>query len=170
MGRSSDSAGLDHLVSSHLAEALRLATRLTGDPETAEEVVAEALARVAGAWSSFRGRSTFRTWLFRIVINAFRDYCAARRPTEPLCADVPDDRTAGPAQQAMADELGRMIAASVSALPPRQREVLVLVTYEGLSPREAAEVLGISEANVYSTLYTARKRLRRQLAPYLLEK
>jgi len=169
MARLPDSGGLDRLVSSHLAEALRLATRLTGDPDTAEEVVAEALAHVVRGWSSFRGRSSFRTWLFRIVVNAFRDHCAAQRPVEHLCADVADQRNDGPPEQAMAGELGRKIAAAVSALPPRQREVLVLVTYEGLSPGDAAEVLGITEANVYSTLHQARKRLRRHLAPYLSE-
>ena len=61
------------------------------------------------------------------------------------------------------------VAARVSALPPRQREVLVLITYEGLSPRAAADLLGISEASVYSSLHLARQRLRQELAPYLVE-
>ena len=170
MGRSADKAGLDRLVSRHLSETLRFATRLTGDPEAAEEVVQEALVRVAGSWRSFRGEARFRTWLFRIVINAFRDRVAGRTRIGSLESDPADHRTMDPASMVLADELGRLIAARVSALPPRQREVLVLTAYEGLSSREVADVLGISEANVYATLHVARQRLRKELAPHLVEK
>ena len=69
----------------------------------------------------------------------------------------------------MAEELGRHIAQRVSALPPRQREVMILMTYEGLSANEAARVLDIQVANVYATLYEARQRLRAELAPFLAE-
>jgi RNA polymerase sigma-70 factor (ECF subfamily) len=55
----------------------------------------------------------------------------------------------------------------VSALPPRQREVLVLVAYEGLGPSEAAGMLGISESNARANLAHARQRLKQQLAPYI---
>jgi RNA polymerase sigma-70 factor (ECF subfamily) len=157
------------LVSAHLPEALRLAIRLTGDPHDGEDVVEEALVRVARGWESFRGEARFRTWLFRIVINAFRDWLAARPPTEPLADDVPDRRGRDPAAQAAGSELGRLIAARVSALPPQQREVLVLSCYEGLSTGQIAEVLGISQANVHATLHVARKRLRRELARHVLE-
>lgn len=169
MARPADRASLDRLVSAHLSEALRLAIRLTGDPDEAEEVVQEALVRVARSWKSFRGEARFRTWLFRIVINAFRDRIAARRGTERLEEDVPDGRVADPAAEAATAELGRVIAARVSALPPRQREVVILTCYEGLSPGEAAEVLGISQANVHATLHVARQRLRRELARHFLE-
>jgi len=169
MGPPADRASLDRLVSAHLSEALRLATRLTGKPDEAEEVVQEALVRVARSWKSFRGEARFRTWLFRIVINAFHDRLRAHPATEPLEDEVPDRRTADPHREAEAAELGRLIAARVSALPPRQREVLILTTYEGLSPREAAEVLGISQANVHATLHVARERLRRELARHFLE-
>jgi RNA polymerase sigma-70 factor (ECF subfamily) len=169
MGRATDRAALDRLVSGHLAEALRFAVRLTGDPQTAEEVVQEALVRVVRHWQSFRGEAHFRTWLLRIVINAFRDHLAARPRTEELREDMPDSRVADPVSQVAAGELGRLIARRVSALPPRQREVFILVTYEGLTPRQVAEMLQITEANVHATLHVARKRLRKQLAPHLTE-
>ena len=170
MGRSADEASLERLVSRHLSETLRFATRLTGDLEAAEEVVQEALARVVRSWRSFRGEAQFRTWLWRIVINAFRDQLADRARSGDLPDDLPDDRAVDPAATALADELGRLVAARVSALPPRQREVLVLTAYEGFTPREVAEVLGISEANVYATLHVARQRLRKELAGNLMEK
>ena len=169
MAPPADRASLDRLVSAHLSEALRLAIRLPGDPEDAEEVLQEALVRVARSWKSFRGEAQFRTWLFRIVINAFRDWVAARKPTESLDEDVADRRVADPCSEAATAELERLVAARVSALPPRQREVVILTCYEGLSPREAADALGISRANVHATLHVARQRLRRELGRHFLE-
>jgi RNA polymerase sigma-70 factor (ECF subfamily) len=161
-------SSLDHLVAEHLPAALRFATRLCGDPARAEEIVQEALVRVVRSWRSFRGASEFRTWLFRIVINVFRD--RQRRGADMLpihdCRDELADAAPQPAAAAMVAELGELVAREVSRLPARQREVLVLVAYEGLSTHEVAEALGISEANVHSTLWAARSRLKARLAPY----
>jgi RNA polymerase sigma-70 factor (ECF subfamily) len=159
---------LDRLVEDHLPGALRFATRLTGNPETAEEIVQESLLRVARSWRTFRNQAQFRTWLFRIVINVFRDRAPVRPAPTSLATDVVDRRAGDPSSRLLYSELSELVAARVSALPPRQREVLVLVTYEGHSPREAAELLGISEASVYSNLSIARQRLREELAPYVV--
>lgn len=161
-----EKAALDRLVVEYLPAALRFAVRLTGDAEEAEDLVQDALVRVARAWSSFRGEAAFRTWLFQIVVNAFRD--RLRRPRlETLDEEVTDWRGAGPAEIAQHTELGELVARKVSSLPPRQREVLVLTMYEQLPAREVAAMLGISEANVYSSLHQARARLRKELAEYL---
>lgn len=164
-------ASLDRLVLEHMSEALRFATKLVGDPDRAEEIVQEALVRVVRSWTGFRGTAAFRTWLFRIVINVFRDRLAATSlPTTSLdeeSGDLIDQAQFGPPQAAMATELRETIRREVSRLPPRQREVLVLISYEGLSVREVAEVAEISEANVYSNLSAARARLKARLAPYL---
>ncbi|MGE0378430.1 MAG: RNA polymerase sigma factor, partial [Planctomycetaceae bacterium] len=68
-----DARDLDRLVREHLPAAARFATRLTGGPDLAEDLVLEALLRVARSYRTFRGESTFRTWLFQIIINVFRD-------------------------------------------------------------------------------------------------
>ena len=60
---------VDQLVVAHLPAALRLAQRLVGDPDQAEEVVQDALCRVLSQWKSFRGESTFGTWMLQIVVN-----------------------------------------------------------------------------------------------------
>lgn len=168
-GRLVRDSSLDRLVVEHLPAALGFATRLAGDPDRAEEIVQEALVRVLRFWPSFRGEAAFRTWFFRIVINVFRDRLRKsdaevpidENPLEP--ADAPG---AEPPAAAMAAELERLVAEEVARLPPRQREVLVLMVYEGLSTREVAGVVGISEANVHSTLSAARSRLKVRLAPY----
>jgi RNA polymerase sigma-70 factor, ECF subfamily len=164
---------LDQLVAEHLPEALRFALRLSGSQETSAEIVQEALCRAARAIGSFRGRSQFRTWFYQIVISAFRDHTAAaarQRCSGELTEELADKRSEDPASAAMTNELRDLIASRVSALPLRQREVLVLITYEQLRPCEAAEVLGISESNVHANLHYARARLREELAPYLSEK
>jgi RNA polymerase sigma-70 factor, ECF subfamily len=170
MARSSKPDELDRLVTQHLASALRFATRLTGSLEAAEDVLQEALVRVARGWKAFRKEAEFRTWLFRIVINVFRDRLASRRPANVAFPnDLADRRSQDPAMAAQTGELGELIAARVSALPVRQREVMVLTAFEGFSPKQTAQMLGITEANVYSTLAVARDRLRKELSSYFVE-
>jgi RNA polymerase sigma-70 factor (ECF subfamily) len=165
----SENESLELIVSAHLSDLLRFATRLTGNPDAAEEVVGEAMVRIVRSWKSFRCESQAATWLKRIVINAFRDWIAEKPSPGPIDADIPDQSDSNPADCALTGELGRLIAARVSALPPRQREVMVLVGYEGLSIEEAAKLLDIRASNVHATLHAARQSLRRSLASYLRE-
>jgi len=139
-------ATLDRLVLEHLPAALRFATRLSGDPQQAEEIVQEALLHVVRRFADFRQEATFRTWLFRIVINVFRDRLPTTHPAEVPLDDGRQETLnrpgTGPAEAAMAAELAERIAQEVSRLPPRQREVLVLLS-------------------------VARARLKSRLAPFL---
>lgn len=167
MARPGHNPSLDELVREHLPAAVRFAMRLTGNPHDAEDVVQDALLRVAKSGSQFRGQAQFRTWLFRIVINAFRDSISKN---QAIPIQETESRQPGPFQDLQTQELGRLIAQRISQLPPRQREVLVLITYENMNPQDVSQMLGISDANVYQTLSAARERLRRELAPYLVEK
>jgi RNA polymerase sigma-70 factor (ECF subfamily) len=167
-----DAAALDHLVLEHLSAALRFATRLVGNPDVAEEIVQESLARVVRAWPGFRQEARFRTWLFRIILNVFQDHLRKPAPATQIEASdeqIIDPSTPNPAITAMAVELGEIVARQISTLPPRQREVLVLRVYEQLNVKEVAGLLGISEANVHSTLHVARERLREKLSPYFTD-
>jgi RNA polymerase sigma-70 factor (ECF subfamily) len=166
-----DRATFERLVLEHLPAAHRFAIRLTGDADAGEEVMQEALLKASRAWQTFAGRSTFRTWLLQIVINAFRDHrsakvAAGRNGTAgPLPDDVPDLKASDPAGRMSGAEQGERIARLVSALPPRQREVFVLHAYEGLAPAQIAAVLGIEESNTRANLHFARQRLKAWLAP-----
>jgi RNA polymerase sigma-70 factor (ECF subfamily) len=168
-----DRAQFDQLLLDHLPAALRLATRLTGDVSSAEDVVHDAVARASAAWKTLRDADAARGWFTRIVVNAFRDHLrqSRRLPSEPL----PDDDDVGDPRQVMPDtaaagrEFGEIVASAVSTLPPRQREVLVLTAFELLAPADAATTLGITEQNLRTTLHLARAALRRRLEPYLSE-
>jgi RNA polymerase sigma-70 factor (ECF subfamily) len=170
MGRADKQPTLEQMVSDHLPEALRFATRLTGDPVAAEDVLQEALVRAVRSWKSFRGEAQVKTWLFRIVVNVFRDRLSSAPNPTALVGDIADGRGSEPSAAAEAAELSSLIARHVSALPPRQREVLVLIAFESFSVKQVAEMLAITEANVHATLHVAREKLRRDLAGYFVEK
>jgi RNA polymerase sigma-70 factor (ECF subfamily) len=171
MARSSDQDELDRLVNEHLPAALRSAMRLTGDVDAAEDVLQEALVRVARSWKTFRREARFQTWLFRIVINVFRSRLAAAKGQPVLVSnEVVDTHGADPAIGAQDNELAELIATRVSALPTRQREVMILISFEGLTVKETASLLDITEANVHATLGAARARLTRELAPYFVRR
>jgi RNA polymerase sigma-70 factor, ECF subfamily len=161
-------ASLDELVVEHVDTLRRLATRLTGRLEAAEEIVQEGLLRIVRGWRGFRGQAAFKTWAISIILHVFHDWLDKQREALPL-AEVCDMRHADPVSCAVAEELRRHVAQRVSALPPRQREVLVLSFYEGHSPQEVAHLLDMQVANVYATLYQARQKLRVELAPYLTD-
>ncbi|MBN1853804.1 MAG: sigma-70 family RNA polymerase sigma factor [Pirellulales bacterium] len=158
---------LDRLVREHLPATLRFATRLTGDPEQAEEIVQESLMRVVGGWRSLRDVVSFRAWLWQIVMNVFRDHMRRVRDISLLPDSLPDQGAGDPFRHAVENELQCAVADHIARLPDRQREVLVLMTYEQFSPEEVSKMLGISTANVYTTLHMARKKLRMALAQYL---
>ncbi len=163
---------LDRLVREHMADFMRLAVRLTGDLDTAEDVVQDALAGIARGWSGFRQAASFRTWATRIVVNAFRDHLrridrAAGISMASLDVEPADPRPQEPESASEQAELKEQIAKHVSALPPRQREVLVLMAYEDMAVSEVAGLLEMTTANVHATLYAARQRMARELAEFL---
>jgi len=164
-----DRQTFDRLVLEHLPAMQRLAVRLTGRTDLAEDVVQTALLKASGAWNTFRGESAFRTWLLQIVVHAFRDELAKRKrhSSDSLDTELIDPKAADPVANAGAAELGRHVAAAVSNLPPRQREVLVLHTYEQLNDEQIARMLDISPQNVRTTLHLARQRLRTMLQRFL---
>jgi RNA polymerase sigma-70 factor (ECF subfamily) len=162
MGRPLDRHAVDQLVVEHLPAALRFALRLTGDSQTAEDVVQEALCRVLRNWTKFRGEASFKTWLLSIVVNVHRDR-RRLRVVEPIDDQTLASRLASPPELAAAAELREDLRAAVDGLPERQREVALLIWGEGLAAAEVAAVLRITEANVYTNLHLARKHVAEAL-------
>ena len=165
-----DRETFDRLMLATLPAAQRFAVRLSGDPAAAEDLLHDALVRAASRWRTFRGESSFKSWFFQIVVNAFRDVMRRSgrgRDVVTLDDDAPARGSSDPAALVAGEEIGAIVAHHVSALPPRQREVLVLVAYEQMTPGEAARVLGISESNARANLHFARERLKQRLANLL---
>ena len=163
MTRPVDRTAIDRLVVEHLPMALRMALRLSGDADTAEDLVQETLCRVLKQWRTYRGEASFRSWLLQIQVNVDRD--RRRRRGHQSINDVEETvaKSASVAEAATAAELHRQVRSEIDRLPERQREVALLSWGEGLAAGEIAVVLGITEANAHATLHVARKRLAKAL-------
>jgi RNA polymerase sigma-70 factor (ECF subfamily) len=170
MERAIDKAAMDRLVIDHLPGLMQFATRLTGSVVEAEDLAQEAMLRIARSWQTYRSDAPFRSWAFRILVNVFHDSMRARRHEEDVSVDTLESREDRPDQVVEHEELQRFVANQVSGLPPRQREVMILISYEGFSPQQTAELLQIDVTNVHATLHHARSRLRKSLEKYLAHK
>ncbi|MGE0191358.1 MAG: RNA polymerase sigma factor [Planctomycetota bacterium] len=153
----------DEAVRRDLPRLLGTAWRLTGDGHVAEEVVAEALFRAWRKRGAFRGDARLGTWLHRIVCRTAVDRHRAearRRRHEADAAEAMSLRREPPTWllPSMQDELGRA-AAWTAALPERQREVVLLHAWEGLSLQDVAATLRMRYATVKSHLHHARRAL-----------
>ena len=162
-----DGAACRILVDRHLAPVVAFARRLLGNQADAEEVAQEVFLRVwtkARDWSP--GAAKLSTWLHHVALNLCRDRLRRRRPSAAL-EDVPEPVDPSPtaADGIQSDQVGRRVNQALDALPPRQREAIVLCHYQGLSNIEAAQLLGLSVDALESLLARGRRGLRRALAP-----
>ena len=147
-------------IPAHLGVLRRYALVLTRDPDQAEDLVQEALVRAMAAARTWRPGSPVQPWLLSIVHNAHVSRERRRRVEAAAVLELawtaPRAVAAGQAERV---HLGRTMAALMT-LPDEQREVLVLVALEGLSYRDAAEILGIPVGTLMSRLGRARAALR----------
>ena len=166
MGQIGSRAKFEGLVKANLDCTTRVAIRLTGNQDLAEELVQETMLRAVRNWESFRHESDFKTWLYRILINVFRDQL--RRKPKVAFVEVEQNQHQSnehsAESSAEAQELSEIVAGLIAQLPQRQREVLVLTTYESLTNEQIATTLNINVANVHANLSTARKKLKEWLA------
>lgn len=160
----------------------RLALRITGSNEDAEEAAQDALWTAARKIQMFKGESAFGSWLYRIAANAAYQKLRARRakaaeialddvlPTldqdgrhfEPM-----DDWSNRVDEQALQGELRRVLADAIDALPADYRTALVMHDVEGMSNPDIADALGISLPAVKSRVHRSRLFVRKRLAEYM---
>ncbi len=177
--RTGDEEAFVMLVARYQQPMLRLACSLVSNQAVAEEAVQDTWLGVVRGIENFEGRSSFKTWLFRILVNRARS-AGAHEPSEPSIDTLQAvDPTRFDARGQWADPLDRwteesedrldaatwvpILKAALDALPPRQRQVVVLRDVEGLSNDEACAVLGISVGNQRILLHRGRSRLRQIL-------
>ena len=156
----------------------RLALRLVGEADEAEDVLQESVIRACDHVDDFAGRSDLGTWLHRIVLNTALMHLRRRSGAAVLLEDDRDgerpslaERLADPAPEpgsaALTGELRETVERALLALPGSLRVAFVLRDLEGLSTREAAVALGISESALKVRLHRAHHALRAALTPYL---
>lgn len=164
-----------HEIRQYLPGAVRLAVRLSGDASVAEDLVQDALLKIARARESFRGDCQVQTWMTRILINVARDWkrSDSRQPTTESLQDneLPGHlNVSAVAPKAIEQqETTTKIWQAISELPDRQREVVTLAVWQEMPSQQIAETLEISLQNVYSNLSAAKQQLRNRLKIELLE-
>lgn len=152
------------LVAQTSKDLYRLATRLTGNRADADDVLQTTYLRAFEALGSgaFRGECRLETWLYRIVMNVAFDARRGQARREQLVKAPASE--AAPEQSEAAVGLAELRGA-LESLPEDQRAALVLRELQGLSGREAAEVLERSEGAVEQLLVRARAALRKRFEP-----
>jgi RNA polymerase sigma-70 factor, ECF subfamily len=168
-----DRKALDELFRRYRTAAYRVAFRLLGNEADALDAVQEGFVKALTHLDGFQGRSSFKTWLLRVVSNAALDLGRqrGRRETQSL-----ESATAGetlPVQLTAEDvaaagleqaDLRALLDRALASLSEAQRQTFVLYADAGLSYREVADALGISIGTVMSRLFYARQRLRAYLS------
>jgi RNA polymerase sigma-70 factor, ECF subfamily len=178
-----DAAGAaEMLLDAYGSRVYRLALRITGSREDAEEVSQDALWTVARKIDTFKGDSAFGSWLYRIAANAAYQKVRSRRGKGreiPLDEVLPaidgdgrhwepiDDWSRRVDERAMQKELGRVLEEAIAELPPDYRTAVVLHDVEGMSNPDIAETLGISLAAVKSRVHRSRLYLRQRLGAWM---
>lgn len=159
------------LVARHRDRLWRVALRTLGDADDAADAVQEALISAFRSAATYRGEAAVTTWLHRIVVNACLDLARRRaaRPSASLDtaarADVADEAAAASFD---ASDAAAAVHAGLRRLPIDLATAVVLVDIEGMSVREAAQVLDVPEGTVKSRCARGRARLAdalRDLAP-----
>lgn len=155
--------------------AFRFSLLVCGHAEDAEDVMQDALLQTYRYVQGIREPQAFRTWLYRTVRNAclMKRRRRAGEPAHHVSLEQGESREGepvdvldpakGPDELAVNARLGERLQSALQALPPSHRVVVVLREVEGLSTREVASVLKISEDNVKTRLHRARLLLRQQL-------
>jgi RNA polymerase sigma-70 factor (ECF subfamily) len=165
--RSGDLNAFDEVYERFGEMVYNLALRLSDNREEAADLTQEIFLRVYRHLGSFGGRSTLKTWIFRVALNHCRDRLSRSCPAT-LSIDVGAedggpafaDPSRSPEDLALAADEGRRVTEGLSLLPQVFREAVVLRDLEGLSYEEIAEVLGIRVGTVRSRIARGRDQLR----------
>jgi RNA polymerase sigma-70 factor (ECF subfamily) len=161
---------LEELFRRYRSPAYRVAYRLLGHEADALDAVQDGFVKALTHLDGFRGQSSFKTWLLRVVSNAALDLGRQRGRRETLTLPGAADADGGPSVPDQPGrgleraDLRRLLDQALAALPEAQRRTFVLHADAGLSYREVADVLGISIGTVMSRLYYARQKMRAFLA------
>jgi RNA polymerase sigma-70 factor (ECF subfamily) len=195
--RRRDEGAFARLVDQYHASLRRVARLYISDRAVADEVVQDTwLGVIQGIWT-FEGRSSLKTWIFRILINRAKTRAAREGRTVPFArldaeAEVgeaavapdrfqpvdhptepgrwtypPPDLGASPERWLLVQEARQHLESAIAALPEHQRLVLILRDVEGCSTEEVCNTLGLQETNTRVLLHRARAKVRTALEPYL---
>lgn len=177
-----DRSEIARLVDVYSGPIYRLGLRMLGNPQDAEDVLQNTFLNVLTHISAFEGRSSVATWLYRIAANEALMLIRKRKPevdleevdageeSQSLIPTQFMDWSALPEQQLLSGEGKQLLDQAIQTLPEPLRLVFLLRDVEGLSIKETAEALNLTETNVKTRLLRARLFLRERLSAYYGER
>jgi len=173
---------LARFVETYSPRIYRLGMRILNNEQDAEDVLQETFIKAIRALPTFEGRSSLSTWLYRIATNEALMLLRKHSP-EMVSIDAPAeeeeeeqealkivDWTNQPETELSVREIRQQINSAVAKLPLGQREVFALREVEGMSVKETADILNVSESVVKTRLLRARMHLRQVLNDYFIER
>jgi RNA polymerase sigma-70 factor, ECF subfamily len=194
--RAGDETTFMRLVEEHQAAMLRIARMYVSSSAVAQEAVQEAWLGIVKGLDRFEGRSSLRTWMYRIVSNVAKTrgqregrsipfsalsgdqdepavdpewFQAATEPFPGGWRAFPDDWSGVPEDRLIGHETLERIGQAIDALPPLQAEVIRMRDVLGWTSEEVRNALEVSETNQRVLLHRARSHVRRELDAYLME-
>src|SRR5581483_9792421 len=164
------------LVERHSRAVFRLAFRMTGNEQDAEDLVQETFLRAWKQLHRFDGRAAFGSWLYRIAANCSLDLIRAKRSRKELQPAVEDENAANwmeavasddptPERLTHSGQLAALIPAAMAELSAAERTAFILRHYEGRNIEEIAEALGTGTGAAKHSVFRAVQKLRRALEP-----
>jgi RNA polymerase sigma-70 factor (ECF subfamily) len=157
---SGDVEAYSRLVDRHYDRCARIAARILGNREDAEEAVQDAFLRAFRALEDYEDRERFAAWLARILVNQCRTMLARTRRREAVFLDVEPPETATDARGTSSDDAWPELDQALASLPGDQREALVLKYADDLTYEEMARITGAGESALKMRVARAFARLR----------
>ena len=181
--KSGDRAEFSRLVDAYSGRLYRLALKMLGSPQDAEDILQETFLKAFRSIKNFDGRSSISTWLYRIATNEALMVLRRKQPVT-VSIDEPDesddeeqqeplqivDWCCMPEEELLSGEARKELDAAVNRLPQTLKTVFLLRDIDDLSTAETAEVLGLTETAVKTRLLRARMWLREELSGYYRER
>lgn len=160
LAQAGDARAFRDLLDRHYMTVYRMAFRFCGNQHDAEDVTQMTCMKLAQQLQSFKGDAAFTTWLYTVVLNTSRDWQRSQNRHQRGHAGIEAaenmDSKAETPEQVLAT---RQQLDKINALPEPEREAVLLVFGEGLSHKQAAEILGCAESTVSWRIHEARKKL-----------
>lgn len=164
LAKGGQARALEQLFEKHYITVYRLAYKWCGVKEDAEDIAQEVFVKLVHKLHTFRQKSAFKTWLYRIVVNTAKDFSRKRAGKQALEADfVLEQHRHNPGGSGGDTVETPRLMAAIDKLPLKQKEAVLLVYGEGLSHQETSKVLGCAETTVSWRIFQAKKRLKKSL-------
>lgn len=177
-----DRTELTRMVDTYSAPVYRLALKMLGDPQDAEDVLQETFLKAMRGLKNFEGRSSLSTWLYRIAANEALMKIRKRSTTVVSIDEEPSDSEEEqmpvqivdwnllPEEELLSGETHQHLDAAINKLSPALRVVFLLRDVEGLSIKDTMDALNLTETTVKTRLLRARLSLRENLSAYFSER